>query len=183
MAGAAIGFAVAIETAVIGAGTAGLADLFLERLAGAVDTHCGIVRGDGGLVREIVQGAFLDIDDTQGVAILGFESLKQGGDTLADFGAELGRGSDFVLKLLAPGFEGAGSGGAMAVVVDDGVAEDAVEPGDDLFVGDGGRVLESAGEGSLENVFGGLARLDAVLEEGQEIAVAGYELRDCFRGH
>ena len=53
----------------------------------------------------------------------------------------------------------------MAVVVDDGVAEDAVEPRYDLLVRDIGAALEASREGGLEDVLGGFMRFHAAFEE------------------
>jgi len=52
--------------------------------------------------------------------------------------------------------EGAIFDGAVTVVVDDGVAEDTVEPGDGGFVtAEGGGLLHRADVGSLDDVLGG----------------------------
>ena len=63
--------------------------------------------------------------------------------------------------------------GFLAVVIDDGVAEDAIEPRDDvLLIGEFVAMFDGADEGRLEDVFGDSAGFDARFEEGQEAAVA-----------
>ena len=66
--------------------------------------------------------------------------------------------------------EGAIFDGAVTVVVDDGVAEDTVEPGDGGFVtAEGGGLLHGADVGGLDDVLGDGARSYATLNEVEEL--------------
>jgi hypothetical protein len=61
-----------------------------------------------------------------------------------------------------PLLEGAVFDGAVAVVVDDGVAKDAIEPGGGgLAAAEIGDLLDSAEVGGLDDVFGGGGSFDA----------------------
>jgi hypothetical protein len=58
-------------------------------------------------------------------------------------------------------------------VIDHGIAQRAIEPCRRRFGGAQRWRTESAHERFLEDVFRGLARLDAFLEKRQELAVVG----------
>jgi len=82
-------------------------------------------------------------------------------------------------KLLAPALVGSLGRSAVAVVIDDGVAEHPVKPGNDaLFVAHVGPPLQGAHEGRLQDVFGDNSRFDTGLEEGQELPVAIHQAFD-----
>ena len=73
-------------------------------------------------------------------------------------------------EVFGPLLEGAIFGGAMTVVVDDGVAQDAVEPGDGgLVAAEGGGLLHGADVGGLDDVLGGGAGGYAAFDELEEL--------------
>ena len=77
-----------------------------------------------------------------------------------------GVGFDFGGEIAGPLLEGTVFGGALAVVIDDGVAEDTVEPGDGGFVvAEGGGLLHGADVGGLDDVLGGGAGGYAAFDE------------------
>jgi hypothetical protein len=162
----------AVEAAVIGASAAGLFDLAAQGFPGPMHADGGIVGRDSRLAREVADVAIVEIDDLQRLAIFGLEGCEKAGNTLADLLTEEGIGLLNPGGLAAPGLQGALGSGAAAVMVDDGIAEDPIEPGDNLLILDAGTAFDSAHEGGLEDVFGGFAGLDAALEEGEKLAVA-----------
>jgi hypothetical protein len=179
--GVAARLAVAIEAAVLGAGATGLFDLTAQRLPGAMYPDGCVFGGNAGLLRELVQVALLQIHNPQRIAIFGLERIEQAGNALADFLVQLGLGLLAGGEIPFPGFCGSREGGALAVMIDDGVAQDAIEPSHNLFVLNAGAVFQSAGKGRLQNVFGGGPGFYALLEKTQELAMSGYELRNRFR--
>jgi hypothetical protein len=126
----------------------------------------GILGSDSRLLGEVAELSVLEVHDSYGVAIVGLEAGEEAGDTLADFLAEAGVGLRVGGELAAPGFQGSSGNGAVAVMVDYGVAEDSIEPGDHFFVVNRGASFQAAGEGGLEDVFGGGPGFDAAFQEG-----------------
>jgi hypothetical protein len=113
---------------VFGAGAADLGELLFEGLASAMDTDGRVACGDSDLLCESIEGGVGQIDAAEDFAVGGLHGEDGFGDALADnlVGLRIGGGFGEVLR---PAFEGSVFGGAVAVVVDDCVAEDAVEPG------------------------------------------------------
>src|ERR1700732_419861 len=118
----------AVDAAVFGADAADLGELLFEGLTSAMDTHGGVAGGDSDFFCECVEGGIGYVDAAEDFAVGGLHSEEDFVDALADdlVGLRIGGGFGEVLR---PAFEGTVFGGAVAVVVDDGVAEDAVEPG------------------------------------------------------
>lgn len=93
-------------------------------------------------------------------------------------------GLGFGDQVFGPLFDGAIFGGAMPVVVDDSVAQDAIEPGyGGLFVVQRRGLLHCADIGTLQDVFGSGWRCDAVLDELEEFAPLKDETVDGFGLH
>ncbi len=156
-----------------GAGAAGADDLFLQSLSGAVDADGGVIGGDAGLGGEGVEGAVVEIDEFESLAVFGFEIVEQVEEALADGVAGVGVGGIGLQRIVREGFVAAITGGLLAVVIDDGVTEDAIEPGDDILLfGKFVAVFDGANEGGLEDVFGNGAGFDTRLQESQEAAMA-----------
>jgi hypothetical protein len=77
--------------------------------------------------------------------------------------------------------EGAIFGRAATVVVDDCVAQDAVEPGDSrLFAAEGGGLLNGAGVGGLDDVLGGIGGVDAPPHEVKELFALEDQVGNCL---
>ncbi len=75
---------------------------------------------------------------------------------------------------LGPAFEGAIFCCAVSVVVDDGVAEDAVEPRNGrLFAAEGRCLFDGTNIGALDDVLGGDGRVDTFLYEVEESSSLG----------
>lgn len=82
-------------------------------------------------------------------------------------------------QILCPAIQCAIFDSAMAVVVDDGVAQDAVEPCDcGLTATQTGRLFNRAGVGALDDVFGDLIGGDAATHELQKLISLGGEVGD-----
>lgn len=117
-----------------GAGATGEDELLLESLASAVSSNGGIARSDSGSLRERFERVLREIDFADDLAVRRLEVVEDVVDALTDdllSGlVELG----FDSKILGPLFQGAIFGGTVTVVVDDSVAEDAVEPCDRRLV-------------------------------------------------
>ena len=92
--------------------------------------------------------------------------LERAGDTLTDRLFKLRFGGRGVFQLSRPTLECRTLGGAAAVVVDDRVAQDAIEPGNGGLVGAQAALgLEGAQICSLQNVLGKDAIVNAALDE------------------
>ena len=106
-------------------------ELFAEGLAGAVDADGGVADVDVLAPGEEFERGAGEVDFFEGLAVGGAKRRDDGGDAAAGdllgLGVRFGRMEEFAGPLV----EGAIFGGLAAVEVDDGVAEDAIEPGGD----------------------------------------------------
>ena len=179
----ALGLTVTVDAAVRGAYAACGHHLLSQGFPGPVHADGGIVRRDAGPRGEVSQASFLQIDGLDGVAVLRLDVPEQGLDTLADLPFE-----QFIGFLMVPQMGDELPGNAfrrptLAVIVGDGVAENAIELGDNaLLVADGASFLQATHEGRLQNVFRGGLGLDPFFEEGQELLPSIHEPCDGFRG-
>jgi len=119
----------AVDAAMFGAGAADEGELFFKGVAGAMNTDRGIASGDSSFLCEDVEGGVGEIDVAEYFAVGGLHGVESFNDALADDLVSLRVGCVFGRKVLRPAFEGTVFGGAVAVVIDDGVAQDAIEPG------------------------------------------------------
>lgn len=154
-----------------GAHAASGGDLLAEGLAGAVDADCSIVGGDACMGGESGEGLVVEVDGFNRFAILRFQCLQQAVDTLADAAVEGLVGVLVGFQVVDQLICDAGRGGTVAVVIDDGVAKEAVEPGDDVFfVAQCVTFFEATDESRLKNIFGGGFGIDSCFEESKELA-------------
>ena len=183
MAGNVAGLATAgaFEAGVLGAGSAGEEELLAEGGSGAVGANGGVRGGDVVGVGVLLQGLLVEVDGAEEVGVAGGEGVEDAGKAGADLVVEFDGGGGF--ELVREGFEGFALGGAAAVVVDDGVAEDAVEPGDDGLFGWGGLGLEGADVGGLQDVLGEGGIFDAAPDEAEELAAVVEERIEGGLGH
>jgi hypothetical protein len=174
----------AVDAAVFGAGAADFGELLFEGLAGAMNTDGGVACGDSRFFCEGLEARFSQIDTAEDFAIGGLHGLDGFGDALADDIVGLRVWCRFGGEILAPTLKSAIFGGAVAIVVDDGVAEDAVEPGDHgLFAAECGGLLDGAGVSGLDDVLGGVGGVDAPLHEVKELFALEDQVGDCRRLH
>ncbi len=125
-----------------------------------------------------------EVNFAQDGGVGGVKRFERTGDALAGSFFELGTGKNLGLKLFRPAFEGRSFGGSAAIRIDDGVAQDTVEPGDGrLVVAQGITVAKSAHVGGLEDVFGERAVVDAALDEAEELGAEFEQRVECGFGH
>ena len=139
-----------------GASAACKDELLLESLSGAVGSYGGVAGGDAGFLREGLECIFCEVDFADDLAVCRLEFVEDVVDALAD--DLLGGCVELVFdgEIFRPLLESTVFGGAVAVVIDDGVAQDAVEPCDGRLVAAQGRgLLHRTNVGGLDDVFGG----------------------------
>ena len=151
-------------------GAAASLELFPKRVAGTMEAYAHVggaqseLCGDGGGV------AFLEVHVSEHLRVFGLEGRHQVVQALAhdvaQFGIEAIRFLASVLLLRAA------FSVPPPVVVDEGVAKNAVEPGDGaLVVAQLGGMLETACECGLEQVLGDGAASHPALQERKKLAV------------
>ena len=140
----------------------------------------GILLCDARLLREVVELTVVQIDHLQRLSIFRLESREKRGNTLADFLPQHGIGLLNVRVFPAPCLHGPCSCGAVTVMIDHGIAQGAIEPGDNVLVLHPSPSLQSAHKRLLQDVFGYGSGLDAPFQEGQKFAVSFNELRYGF---
>lgn len=158
-----------------GAGTAGPGELATEGRARAVGTDGDIARGEVVAASEVGERGVGEINLAKDLGVGGTKVGKNVLDAAADEGACGGvRGGGLGVRtreaeLEEPAIHGGGFGGVMAIVVDDGIAQHAVEPSDGrLILAQGSCLLEGANVGDLQDVLCKRAIVDASLHEGKE---------------
>jgi hypothetical protein len=167
----------AVEAAMFGAGAAGADELFAQGFAGAMDADAGVGRGDAVLVGEVLEALTAEVGGAQDGGILRLELIDDAGEAGADLAFDLRRWLRRGLKLARPGLEGFASGLLAAVVVNDGVAQQAVEPGGCGFVEIGAvLMLIGAQVGGLKDVFRERGIGNAALNKGEELVSLREEL-------
>jgi hypothetical protein len=158
-------------------------ELFFESLTRAMYADGCVASGDAGVGGEGFKAFSGEVHVAQNLVVSRFKSGEHLADALADdcLGLRVGCGFGEVVR---PALEGSVFGGAAAVVIDDGVAEDAVEPGDGgLVAAQSGGLLDGADVGTLNDVFCGCGGFDAPLHEAKELASLEDEVGDSFCWH
>ena len=149
-----------------GAGATGEDGLFLESLACAMGPNGGIAGGDAGFLCERFECVLCEVNFADDFGICRLELLEDVVDALTD---DLLSGRiklSFDGKIVGPLFESAIFGGAMTIVVDHGVAQDAVEPCDGgLVAAERCGLLHRTDVGGLDDVLGGGAGAHSSLDE------------------
>ena len=171
-----------------GAGAAGSSEFAAESGTGAVGADGGVAGGEFVAVGEVGEGCVGEIDFAEDLGVGGAEGGEDDLDAAADEGAsgDVGGGGLGVgeVQLGDPAIHRGGLGGVMAVVIDDGVAQDCVEPGDGRFVlAESSGLFERADVGDLQDVFCKRAVVDATLHEGKEALAAVEESLEGEIGH
>ena len=160
----------AIDATVFGTGTADERELLFQDLAGSMDADCCVRGGDVGLGGECLEAAAFEFDVADNFTIGRLHGAEHIADALAHDLLGLRIRLCFGGQFLRPSLEGSVFGGAMAVVIDDGIAQDAVEPGDGrLFAAQARSLFERAGVGALQNVLRGGEGFDAPLEKAEKL--------------
>ena len=135
-----------------------------------MEANGGVARGDSGLGCEGFKTLVCKVDAAENLAVGRLKGWKYLVDATADdlFGLRIG--CSIGCKVVCPLLESAVFGGTVAIVVDDGVAQDAIEPGDGrLFIAQDGGVFDGADVGALDDVFRDGRGVDSALYEMEEV--------------
>lgn len=109
--------------------------MLFQSLTSAMNTNGSVAGGNSILRGEGFEAALGEVYVVKDLAVGGLHGEKDFADALANNLFSLGIGGGFDGEILSPAFKGAVFSGATAVVIDDGVAKNPVEPGDGrLFV-------------------------------------------------
>src|SRR5512140_304799 len=117
-----------VEAAVLGAGPARARDLLPERLAGAEHPHAGVTRRDPGRRGVVLHWKTFDLDLAEDVRVLGLQRVCEPRDATARDAGELLAAVRGRLELRGELHQPPVLDGLPALVVDDGIVEDPVEP-------------------------------------------------------
>jgi hypothetical protein len=160
----------AVDTMMDSACAAATDELFAEGGAGTVGTDRRVAGADSLGVRIGGEGGLAKIDFAEQGGVRRGDCIERAGDALAGGLMEKRVRGGFRLELLRPALEGRPLGGSATIVVDDGVAEDAVEPGHGGFVlTQVAAGFKSAHVGGLKNVLRNGAIFDAALDKAKEL--------------
>src|SRR6187402_3743415 len=127
---AAPGLAGALEAAMLGAGAAGLLQALAQRRSGSVQPYGRVIGCDAELAGDVRQRAALQLDAAEHLGVLRFQGRDQVVNALADGAFE--RRFELGLALGVFGnvaLYAALQGGLPTVVIDERVAQQAIEPG------------------------------------------------------
>jgi hypothetical protein len=158
---------------VLGARAAAQRELSAECAAGAVQTHAHRIRGGAEPAGGLAYACAIEVYPPQHVGVGRRKRVDKVQNALANglFHFRI------VIRLLVAGCDGVmlqrpALGRGVPEVIGDGVAEQAVEPGDHgLVVPDGRGFFDTLRERSLQNVLGRLPVANAPLDEPEETAV------------
>ncbi len=128
-----------------------------------------------------LQLAFLKIDCVEDFGVRRAQGWQHASDASADYRVweAAGRRLAVSFKRRPPSAQSAFFDARSAVVVDDRVAENAIEPGDGrLIVAQPRSVLQSAQIGVLKNVFGDLCGPDAARQKAEKKPSLRQQIRD-----
>ena len=149
-----------------GAGATGEDELFLESLACAMGPNGGIAGSDAGFLCERFECALREVDFPDDLSICRFKLVEDVVDALTDDLLSRWIKLGFDGKIVGPLLQGAIFGGAMTIVVDDGVAQDAVEPcNGGLMAAERSGLLHRTDVGGLDDVLGGGAGAHSSFDE------------------
>ena len=151
-------------------------ELFSEPAPRAVEAHRGVVRSDAEGPGHGAKGLLVQVHALDQLGVFRLESRQEPPKARADLATDLRFVGGGVLRQL--GREQARLRSGSAIVVDDGVSQQPIEPGHRAFsVTDGAGLLDAPDEGRLEDVLGLRAASHAAFEEGQEPPMV---LHECF---
>ena len=165
----------AIGAAVVGASAAAAAQSLAERRASAVQPDRRVVRSDARLLREVPHGLALDDHGPQRGRVLGLQAIDEAQDACAGMALQGPIHVSSQLERQAP--ERSIRRIQASRSIDEGVAQQFVEPGDGaLAVSDRSSPLDAADERVLQNLFRELLRSEPPLQKREECRALGHEL-------
>jgi len=112
----------------LGATSAGDDQLLAQSGAGAMRSNACIGSGDALVSGEVLQRLLAQIDSANQVRVIGPERVEDATQAGADFVLDFWRRCDGRFQVTAPDLQGFHFRAATAVVVDDRVAQNAIEP-------------------------------------------------------
>ena len=155
-----------------------------QRGAGTMGADSRVRRTDAVLAGIGCKFTLGQIDLAQQFGITRFERFESAHDTSAGGVEELWLRGTGIGQFQSPALQRRNLGSAAAVVVDDGIAQDAIEPGNDgLFFPQPMRGLECAHIGRLQDIFGNRGLVDASTQESEELAAEIEQCMECGIGH
>ena len=158
----------------LGAGATAKRDLAAQGLAGAVNTHCGIVRGHTGFLGELLHGKPIHFEAAKGVPILGLEGVEELCNTLANGCLQLRIRFCGAVHLACQPIERSRRSSSASVVIYDRIAQGAIEPGDHrLLFTQGLDTLKPARERFLKDILGSCPVAHPALQKRKKRAVVG----------
>jgi hypothetical protein len=170
----------AVKTGMLRTSSAASFQLLLERLTRSVQANAKIRGTDAEVSRDVGGRAFLEIDLSKDLRVLGLQRRQQRVQAPADDVAQLGIGMVGSVGHLP--LEDPALGSQTAVVVDQCVAEQAIEPRHRTrVVSQIPGVLHRPHEGRLQDLFGGGPVAHAALQEGKKLAMLSDERLDDRR--
>lgn len=178
-----VGVTVAVEVAMLCAGTTGQQDLAAQSLTGTKDPDCSVIGGHPGFLGKLLHGQPIQLNAPQRLPVLGFEGGDELRDTLANYRPQLRIGLRRSCLAGRP-LERSRCRSLATVVIDDRVAQQSVKPGDRGFsVAQRLNVLQTPGEGFLENILGEGAVPQAPFEERNKCPMIGHQRLHHSFGH
>jgi hypothetical protein len=160
----------AVDAGEFGTDAADTDKLGFKGLARSMEANGGVAHSDSRFGCEGFEALACEVDAAEDLAIGGLDGGKYLVNAIANDLLGLRIGCSFGCEVLRPLLESAVFGGAVAIVVDDGVAQDAIEPGDGrLFTAQDGGVFDGANIGALDDVFRYGRRVNSALYEMEEM--------------
>ncbi len=147
-------FTATIHTTVLGACPTCQLDLFLEGLPRSVNSDSGVISRDPGLRCQIAWAGLIDVDHLNRLTVLRLQFGQHPRNTLANLILQVRRGNLLPLHLAGETLHRAPGSGVSPVVIDDGITEQPVKPGNNtLFIADIATSLDASYERRLQDVF------------------------------
>jgi hypothetical protein len=172
----------AVDARMLGARAARLTEPTPESLARAMQSHGRVVSGDAGVARKCLEVTAVEIHRLNGRPVLRLEGLENAAHACAHGAFDLRVGGACGVEVGGEPFERTVRGGTTAALVDDGVAQDPEEPGNDrLLVAKLAAPLDGLRVRVLQDFLGERARAHALLEEAEESPSVLEEDADRFR--
>ena len=135
------------------AGAAAAPELLSQPVPRAVEPHRGVVRGDAEGCGHLGKRLLVQLHALDHLRVVRLQGGQEPPHARADLAADLRLVGGGVLRRL--GREQACLGSRSAIVVDDGVSQQSIEPSHCAFgVTDGAGFLDAADEGRLQDVLG-----------------------------
>ncbi len=143
-------------------------DALAQGRTGTEDAHAGVVGGDASLARVVLHRGAVHVDAAQRHGVLGLQGLGQARHAPADGVALVEIRLYLLVELTRELRKRAVARTGPPKMVEDCIAQHAVEPRDRGLLALERHPVEAACECFLQHVFGHLAVADAILEEGEE---------------